>query len=153
MPKRIILGLVSAEAFNGCITKNPFHFKHYDITSVTISSDHHKAIRPIKTDFSKGFFLDAYLSLFESIGINFSDAGFWISREEYAAGFTLMGFDLTEDLSASADHWALPRQGALRIDLQFAKALTESVVAVIYSEFDNLIEIDKLRNVSLDYSS
>lgn len=145
--------MVAADAFNGNINKNPYNFKNYGLTSAIISSDHHKSIRPLKTDYEKGLYLDAYLSLFESCGIFFADAGNAITADDYASGYALMGFDLTEDLSASEDHWAIPRQGSLRIDLQFAKPLKESVVAIVYSEFDNLIEIDKLRNVSLDYSS
>lgn len=153
MPKRLIIAFAAADANNGNIHKNPFDFKHYNNTSVIISSDSQTQIRPVKSDFQKGHYLQAYLSLFECCGVYFSDTGNGLTHDDYANGYTLMGFDLTEDLSASENHWALPRQGSLRIDLQFAKPLVESVVVIVYGEFDSLIEIDKNRNISLDYSS
>lgn len=91
--------------------------------------------------------------MFASTGINFGDSGNNITREEYADGFALIGFDLTEDLGASENHWSLPRQGSLRIDLQFEKPLSEAIVVILYAEFDSLLEIDSERNVFVDYSS
>lgn len=144
---------MSANAFNGSIHKNPFNFQHYYVTSVIVSSDSHSQVRPIKTDYEKGFFLQAYMSLFESSGIYFEDAGNAITKEDYASGYSLIGYDLTDDLSSSEAHMCIPKQGSLRIDLQFAKPLTESIAVIVYGEFDSLIELDKNRNVSLDYSS
>lgn len=153
MPKRIILGMVSAAAFNSSIHKNPFFFQSFDHTYIHLSSDSHTHIQPIKSNFAKGLYLQSYLSLFSSSGICFSDTGNAISRISYPLGNALVGFDLTEDLSASDNHLSLPRQGSLRVDLQFAKALPEPVCLILYAEFDSLLEIDKSRNIFIDYSS
>lgn len=144
---------MSADAVNGNIHKNPYNFQHFNHSSVIISSDAHNQIQPIKSNFPKKLFLQAYLSLFESSGIFFGDTGNALTREEYAEGFSLIGFDLTSDLSSSENHWSLARQGSLRVDIQFSKALKEPICVIVFGEFDSLIEIDKNRNVSLDYSS
>ncbi|CRK88777.1 CLUMA_CG002883, isoform A [Clunio marinus] len=65
----------------------------------------------------------------------------------------IIGYDLSEDFCASANQWSLPRQGSLRLDIKFAEPLKENVNLIIYSEFDNLKEIDSDRNVYLDYAS
>lgn len=153
LPKRVIVGFVSASALNGNYHSNPYSFSHYDHTNVLLTSDSNTHIRPIKSNFSKGLYLQAYLSIFTACGIHFNDQGNGITRDEYPNGHALIGFDLTEDLSASDNHWALPRQGALRLDLQFAKPLPETICVIVYAEFDSLIEIDKDRNVYLDYAS
>ena len=147
------MGMVTSSAMNNNLKKNPFNFQHFDHNNVLLTSDSHTHIHPIKSDFSKGLYLQAYNSLFESCGIFFSDTGNDIKRKEYPHGFALIGFDLSEDLSASENHLSLPRQGSLRIDIQFDKALTEPISIILYAEFDNIIEIDKDRNVILDYSS
>lgn len=147
------MGLVTASAMNNNIKKNPFNFMHFDHNNVLLTSDSHTHIAPIKSNFSSGLYLQAYASLFESCGIFFSDTGNNITRSEYPNGYALLGFDLTEDLSASENHLSLPRQGSLRIDIQFGKALTEPIAVILYAEFDNIIEIDKDRNIILDYSS
>lgn len=153
MPKRVFVGMVSTKAFNSDITLNPFNFKHYNHTHVALSTDTNTQIRSIKSDFDNNLYLSSYMSLFTSSGIFFSDSGNCITREDYPKGFALLGFDLTEDLSASDNHLGIPRQGSLRLDITFAKPLTEAITLLIYGEFDNIIEIDKDRNVYIDYSS
>lgn len=152
MPKRIIMAMTSASAVHN-IKRNPYNFYHFDHNNVLLTSDSHTHIAPIKSDFSKGLYLQAFSSLFESCGIFFSDTGNDITRKDYPNGFALLGFDLSEDLSASENHLSLPRQGSLRIDIQFAKALAEPISIILFAEFDNIIEIDKDRNIILDYSS
>lgn len=153
MPKRVFVAMVSTSAFNSNPNLNPFNFKHYDHTHVSLSTDTNTSIRAIKSDFGKNLYLSSYLSLFTSTGVFFADDGNCITREDYPNGFAILGFDLTEDLSASANHLSLPRQGSLRLDLTFAKPLPEAITLLIYSEYDSMIEIDKERNVYIDYSS
>ena len=87
------------------------------------------------------------------LGIHFSDASNGISRADYPNGYCLSAFDLTSDLSSDMEHWSPPKTGSMRIEMQFSKPLEETIVAVIFSEFENLIEIDHQRAISLDYSS
>lgn len=153
LPKRIFLGFVSAKAFNSNILLNGFNFQHFNHSHVNLTLDSNIQIRAIKSDFDKDFYLNAYLSLFTSSGIHFSDSGNNISRSEYPKGYALLGFDLTEDLSASENHLSLPRQGTLRVDLKFDKPLPEGICVILYSEFDSIIEISKNREIMIDYSS
>ncbi|XP_070552170.1 uncharacterized protein [Ptychodera flava] len=37
LPKRVVLGLVDNDAFNGSYKKNPFNFKHYGMTSLVLN--------------------------------------------------------------------------------------------------------------------
>jgi hypothetical protein len=47
----------------------------------------------------------------------------------------------------------LIKQGNLRIDIHFADALTATINVIMYAEFDNVIEIDRNRQVFFDYSA
>lgn len=94
-----------------------------------------------------------YNTLFSDSGILYSDAGNDISYKDYASGYCLTVFDLTADMSCRDQHWSIIKSGTLRFDVRFAEALTDTVSAIIYAEFDNLIEIGENRSVSLDYSS
>lgn len=84
---------------------------------------------------------------------NHSDNGNNISRTDYPNGYALVAIDLTPDLNSSASHISQPKTGSLRIDVRFAQALTTSITAVIFAEFDNLLEISSNRNVTTDFSS
>jgi hypothetical protein len=67
-------------------------------------------------------------------------------REEYAKANTLFGFDLTPDMS-KVGAFQLIKQGNLRVEIHFAEALTATINVIMYAEFDNVIEIDRNRQV------
>ena len=66
--------------------------------------------------------------------------------EDYMNGTTLYGFDLTLDLTNDY-HFQLVREGKLNVEIQLAKASTDSITIVCYLEFDALLTIDENRTV------
>ena len=58
--------------------------------------------------------------------------------------------DLTADLGED-DHFSLVRQGNVRLALKFADALPETISVVAYAEFENVVEVDRDRNVIFDF--
>lgn len=154
LPKRCILGFVKNEAYNGDFKYNPFNFQHFQhnflalyIDSVQIPS------KPLTPDFSNKLYTRSYHTLFSGSGVHFGDTGNEITIDEYPNGYCLAAFDLTADLSSHEAHWNIIRSGSLRLEVRFEKPLKETITAIIYSEFDNLIEIDNNRNIVIDYSS
>ncbi|KAJ6642627.1 hypothetical protein Bhyg_07580 [Pseudolycoriella hygida] len=155
LPKRCIIGFVNTTAFNGSVAENPFNFQHFDYSYLAFYLDSTPVpSKPFLCDFPNNQFIRAYNSLFEGCNINHADIGNSISRDSYAKGYALVVVDFTPDLCASsADHISQPRTGSLRIEVRFNNALTNSVTAVIFSEFSGNIDIDKNRNIVTDYSS
>lgn len=154
LPKRCIIGFVRTDAFNGSYTLNPYNFQHFGYTQLSMYLDSVSIpSKPFICDFANNQYIRAYNSLFEGTNINHSDTGNNISRQDYPNGYALVAIDLTPDLSASADHISLPKTGSLRLDVQFSAPLANSVTAIIFSEFDSLITVDKNRSVVTDYSS
>ncbi|CAK1598876.1 unnamed protein product [Parnassius mnemosyne] len=155
VPKRCIIGFVNNSAFNGSLTKNPFNFENYGINSFSLYIDGQqipsKALQP---SFNNSIFTSAYHTLFSGTGIHFLNEGNGISCEQYGKGYCLSAFDLTPDLSAnSSTHWNLIKHGSVRIEVRFESSLIQTINCIVYAEFDNIIEIDKNRNVTVDYSS
>ncbi|XP_052123372.1 uncharacterized protein F54H12.2-like [Frankliniella occidentalis] len=152
MPTRILLGLTSNAAFNGDYKLNPFNFQDFNLNHLQLKKDGENVpSQPLTPDFSNDLYVEAYNTLFSGTGIHWKDDGNNISYGDYAKGTTLYAFDLTPDLSASQPHWNLQRHGSLRLDLRFAEPLPVAINCVVYAEFQNLIEIDKDRNVIVDY--
>jgi len=78
-----------------------------------------------------------------------ANEGLFIDRIDYATGYALYAFNLTADLGED-DHFSLLKQGNVHLTLKFANSLTTTVTVVAYAEFQNVIEIDRVRNVVFD---
>jgi hypothetical protein len=92
------------------------------------------------------------MSLFDGTGKENRDEGNDIDRSDCADGYALYPFDLSPDLSEN-DHFNLVRQGTVRVDLKFALALPHTVTVIAYAEFENIIEVDRNRNVVFDFNN
>ena len=152
MPKRIVIGMVTNAAFNGDVKKNPFNFQHFNTNKVDVSINGESlGTRPLEPDFENNLYLRSYLSMYQGLGRLGEDWSPAVTFISYRKGYTLWCFDLTadQDNDQSKMHWI--KTGNLRIELQFAQALAESVNCIVYGEFDNVLEINKQREVAIDY--
>lgn len=156
LPKRIIVGFVQNKSYNGDRNRNPFDFQHFNINSLGLFVDGVQVpSKTLQPDFTnKKLYIDAYHTLFSGTGIHFLNEGNQITRESYPNGYCLFVFDLTPDLSANeCSHWNLIKHGSVRLDVRFSIALSDTVNCIIYTEYDNILEIDASRQVIVDYGS
>ncbi|XP_052127177.1 uncharacterized protein F54H12.2-like [Frankliniella occidentalis] len=153
IPKRIILGLIANQAFNGDYGLNPFNFQHFNLNYLSLYLDSQQIpAQPLTPDFGKNLYVESYNTLFTGTGIHWKDEGNDITYADYPKGYTLYAFDISQDLSANENHWNLQKQGTVRLELRFAAPLPNAVNCIVFSEFNNLVEIDKNRNVVVDYN-
>jgi hypothetical protein len=153
LPTRVIIGCVDNDAFNGNKAKNPFNFKNFDLTELSVYLDgQQQTIKPLKCNYASNQFISAYMTLFSGTGRQNRDLGIDIGRSEYKDGYALYAFDLTPDMSQEG-HFNLIKQGSLRLDMKFGTALPNTITVVAYGEFENLIEIDRSRNIVFDFNN
>ena len=163
VPTSFVFGLVDSNAYTGEYGKNPFNFKHYDISTITLSVNGEeipfKQLRlkfpnPSDTESKKKTvdFIQAYNTLFSGTGKMFSNMGLDVTRDDYPHGFTLFAFDLTPDMCNTADYFNTVQRGTLSVDITFEKDTPEAISMVCYSDFENIIRIDSERNVIYDIS-
>ena len=91
------------------------------------------------------------MNLFSGIGKENRDEGNDIARENYPNGYALYAFDLSPDLAEG--HFNLVKQETVRVELNFGTALANTVIVVAYAEIENVIEIDRNRNIVYDFGS
>ena len=152
LPTRLVVALTDNDGFNGIYAKNPFNFKHFNMTRLKLYIDGQpQNTQAMDIDFANNKHLKAYLSLFDGTGKLGKDEGLDISRAEYADGYTLFAWDLTPDIS-ERDHMNLHKEGTVRLDATFAAALPQSINVIVYAEFESVIEINRNRQVLTDFS-
>ena len=157
VPKRVVIAMVDSDAFNGSYTKNPYHFKLYDTSSIKLNVD--GEMIPFQTlhlklgQASETNFMEAYQTLFSGTGRLFADSGIDIDRTEYIRGYSLLAFDLTPDLCSTSDHFNQKQKGNVTLEIQFTKGLPNAINLIVFAEFESIVEIDYSRHVTFDYSA
>ena len=154
LPKRIFVCFVDNLAYIGDYKKSPFWFYHFKINSLTVSCDGEqwppKAYTP---NFTSSNFVREYMSLYEALDMLDGESTLAINRDNYTQGNVIFGFNFAPDLSigSGATGYLNPiKIGTLGLNVQFAEALSSTVTALIYCEFDKLLEIDINRNAFID---
>ena len=91
----VVVGLVDSDAHAGSILKNPFRFQHKNFNSALLTVDgvQYPSIA-LTPDFSSKQWAMAYQNLFISTNSYYGSDGMSITFDEFAAGYTLLTFDL-----------------------------------------------------------
>ena len=155
LPKRIIIGFVDSNAFNGNRQLNPFNFQNFSVNYLSLYVDGVRVpSKPLQPRSPVKIFVEAFLhTSFSGTGIHFSNEGISINCFTYSKGLFLTAFDLTPDMSAhTAFHWNLVRSGSICIEVRFDNALTSTINCIVYAECDNVLEIDSNRQIVTDFS-
>jgi hypothetical protein len=155
LPKRLFVMLVSNEAFNGHIKKNPYNFEHFNLNYITASIDGIQYPSIAYTpDYANDLYMREFVGLYDTLKSLSTDSIPCIHRKEFSKGNAIYGFDFgnenCEDCHKSGFIDVI-RRGSVRVQMRFSAALTENVSALMYAEFDNLIEINTNRQAITDF--
>ncbi|XP_055380735.1 uncharacterized protein F54H12.2-like [Condylostylus longicornis] len=150
LPNTIIFCMTENAGYSGKRSKNPYNFKHFDISQFMLYVNGVQVPNAaIETSFSDDNNCNtrAYHTLFSGTGIYHNDRGHQITKSMFANGFFLLAFDLTPDASGNEICQRLLNQGTIRIEARLSKPTPSTLTALIYGEFDSNVQIDKNRNV------
>lgn len=148
-PRKLVLGFVKSEAVAGTLALNPYNFQHYKLTNVSVSLNG-TTVGTLKVNYDEkdGSSIASVLTnIMEAGGHWMRNSSCDIARTDIEkGGYCLYPFDL-EPVFDRENYLTLSRQGNLRLEVQFAEALPETVTAVIYSENLAYFEVNKARDI------
>ena len=146
VPSKMIIGMVSNNAYSGDLSKNPFNFKHMDANYLEVTVDGQPVPnRPYKPNYEENDYVSSYLSLLDS-DLN-KKKGIIIGLSEYPNGYCLYLFDIQSFLRGKI--MTRSNSGHVRLSIRYAKALPETINVLVYAKFPELITIDHTRSVNL----
>jgi len=143
LPKRIVIGMVEDQSFEGLYHLNPFNFKHKNLKYCSLLVDG-KMIsqKPYMTNFEHNTPLRNDFFLLQSTGKAFRDGGLSINRTEYKNEYSLLAFDLTPNLQEDSCYHLI-RKGNARPELKFDQGFDGPVNVNVYAVFDSDIKLIK----------
>lgn len=147
LPKRIGFGLVSTDAFNGDLKKNPFNFKNFNAARVCLKQNGMSVpFEALALDYSNNEYILQYFLLMHSTGQWNKDRSNGIHPYRDKDGYCLYAYNLTSDQSHGSA-FSLVKEGNVGIEIKLKEPSTESITIVCYLEYDSILEIDSDRNI------
>lgn len=150
LPRRFVIGLVPASAFNGDWKEDPFKFTANGLVEVKALVDAVQVPTPpldLNTgddDFSRAYtlFYSAMYSLHPATRLS-------ITPEDFKNSCCFFAWTLSpENDMEDGDTIGLIHKGTVRLDFRFSKPPEKQIAAVIYAHFPQSIQIDANRNVT-----
>ena len=147
LPKRVLCFILPNATSD--YKSNGLEMLNYNLKNISISIGARKwPIRDYNMDFNKSYFSKAYADLFDALNLEGNCADIGLTKEDFKSGYTIFGWDLTTSKCASSlEYMDSPREGSMSIDLAFRASTTVTLNLIVMSEFTNVIEFDKYKNV------
>ena len=142
MPQKIYIWQITQDAFNANVTKNPYNLQTFGLSKIQVLVNEQSMIASQPTRFGEGNTAMLYMNTM----LNTTEAPF--NEEEFSYGYGVITVDLTRDRSAGCNYTSEPVTGNLRILMDYAEALKESIVVFCMSEFTDTLHLDANRNPS-----
>lgn len=149
VPEKILIGFVQTAAYTGTRDKNPFNFKHCNISEIALYKNGIPfPVPPIKANFADNQVAMAYQNTITALECT-SPIGPSLSLEEFVKGTTIFAFSTNPDPSGNTDiHSMINQTTNMRLEVTFNTQLTEEMMCIIYFERDTRVALDRNRNVS-----
>ena len=156
LPRRALVGFVRSTAFNGDYSRSPFIFEHFELDHLTFTIDGISFPRtPYQPNFEKKLYMREYYAFLQTYNQDGPSSCLDLTYEEYMEQEKiLLAYNFAPDLGDGygfGGHLSLIKQGAFGLHVRFAQPLKEPIVAIVFAEFDNLIQINKDLQVFTDY--
>jgi hypothetical protein len=138
-----VFGLVSDDAFNGKIAKNPFKFGAYDLKEMYLLVNGISVpTQPIKMDVDSKDYHHVFVNEFlDKLKLKNSNESIGLTADDWIGGNFLWLADLNVD-KCSNFHEHRSHPGTIHLKMQTKKSLPENVRLIVYSSSRERLSID-----------
>ena len=149
LPEQLIIGMVDQQSHSGDIRKNPYNFKHFDISQASIVVNGvHEPSEPYKINISENNYVDLYTDFLLNCGISNEDRDFGVSERDYLGGCFLLVFDRSKE-KCNRFHRHPHDSGTIDINLRTRTNLPNTVTVIVYATYSSEIVLDDVNKVGI----
>ena len=147
VPDRLIVGLVDRRAFNGNVTRDPFCFQKFGLTSINqiVKGEEYpyETLHLVRNNGTRDNL--GYFRFLQASGAWCKKKGNMVELEDWGheKNCTLFMFDNVANGCADSQRLNPKQTGDLQLSLEFGAAPNTNITVLVYGEFENLLEIDK----------
>lgn len=151
VPRRIIIGLVDHDAYNGHNKKSPFDFKNFDVQQISIMcSGRTFPYTQYNLEYGVNKYSRPYHDMCENLGLGFSKESNGIDFGMFKRGWNIYVFNLTNSLD-NEPGFELIKDGTTSINIKFrSRTPNGGITLIAYGEVDSLLLVDKNRHITSD---
>ena len=154
LPNMVIVGLVASTAFNGAVGENPFSFRQFQLVSVKQvvrgETYPYEPLVMMRNNGSKD--MRGYRQFLQATGSLCKSRGNMVQADDWGNGknCTLFVFENAANGCLNSPVLNPKLSGELRLVLAFGGDQGANVTAIVYGEFENLLEINPVKAVQYD---
>ena len=154
LPRRLLIAFIDDSGFNGSSKSEPYLFTNYLITHIASYVDgvQYPSVS-YEPDFQNSLYMREFVNVYRFFN---QDEGIPQANIEYGKYIDeqcVFAFDLSPDGSVGSETGTLSllRRGSVKIEVKFQASASSALHMLVFAQFDNVISVDKYRNVSTDY--
>jgi len=154
LPNMLVVGLVASTAFNGAVDKYPFTFQQFNLTSIKQlvrgEAYPYEVLELLHTNGSRD--MRGYRQFLQATGILCKSKGNMVRAKDWGRGkgCTLFVFENAANGCLNSPVLNPKLSGELRLVFDFGVDQGTNITAILYAEFENLLEINSNKTVQYD---
>ncbi len=141
-PSRVLVGLVTSDAYSGDCQSNPFDFSHHNVSNVKLYFDGIVKPYDINLNYRNNQISEGYSSIFKSFG-KWGAGSQIVALSDYPSGYCLYSFSLQEP----TPYGTLLKKSHSRLSIGFETPPGQPLTLIVYSLCPDIIQIDESRVV------
>ena len=150
LPDLVLMGFVSDAAFAGSYTENPFNFQNFKLKRLDMFANGNRVSQMgYRPDFAKKLYEDSYFTFQEQLGFDQGDRCVNITPEEWANGFNLYSFKVTDGPigSGTVGPRSHSETGSARLEIDFETPPAANLKLIIMHQYLGILEVDEYNNI------
>ena len=145
LPRRVIVGLVDQEAFNGSVKKDPFNFQHFGTNYVCLRVGGQISPYPeIVCDPEHGDFSMPFYSIIRgTTGFENGEEDLGITIYNIARRCFFIVWNISPSDTPAGSSVDMENRQNMDVIWRITQPLTRAVTMIVFAEYDNAIECDE----------